>query len=149
MEYACLFARRCLVKRVLAHDYRHAPCNNPYLDDYIRTHPENVTVEIVNSTIVVIDPPHPTVGQLRALKFASKFYAFADLLYLVDAWLIMWGWVRYDRERQSGRGDVKGDVDVETMLDVAARARCRGGPRGSERRASPMRRASGAYGTFV
>ena len=127
--------RRCLVKRVLAHDYRHAPCNNPYLEEYIRTHPENVTVEIVNSTIVVIDPSHPTVGQLRALKFASKFYAFADLLYLVDAWLIMWGWVRYDRERRRGGGD------TEAMLDGVARAT-------SRQRASPMRRASSAYGTF-
>ena len=81
--------------------YLHAPCNNPYLPEYIRTHDKNVTVEVVNSTTVLIVPPVPTFGQLLALRVASKGYVFADVLYLIDAALILWNWAEFDRQRRA------------------------------------------------
>jgi hypothetical protein len=99
---------RCSVRRILHPDsgtgtdaYTHAPCNNPFLPDYIRTHDKNITVEVVNSTTVVIAPPVPTFGQLLALRVASKGYVFADALYLIDAALILWNWAEFDRRRRA------------------------------------------------
>jgi hypothetical protein len=92
--------RHCVVSKVLANEYREAPCNNPFLPDFIQKHPTNVTIDVVNTTIVEIVPPRPTVGQLLALKLASRYYIYADFLYCVDAMLIVWGWMRFDQWRR-------------------------------------------------
>jgi hypothetical protein len=116
---------RCLVKKVLNHAYRRAPCNNPFLPAYIHAHPENVTVEVVNTTTVIINPPQPTVGQLLALRLASKVYTVADFFYMIDAFLMVVNWVRYN-QRRSDQHDKHGSKSptltaLHNVTDVVER----------------------------